>query len=56
MLTESMGDVAPAIEYIKQCALLEVKGDSSLLEKVYQVTSDKPLIVDYNKKKDCHVL
>ena len=28
MLTESMGDIAPAIEYIKQCALLEVKGDS----------------------------
>ena len=51
MLAESMGDIVPAIEYIKQCALLEVKGDSSLLEKVYQVTFDKPLIVDYNKKK-----
>ena len=37
MLTETMGDVEPAIEYIKQCALSEISGDSSLLEKVYQV-------------------
>ena len=51
MLTESMGDVAPAIEYIKQCVLSDVNGDSALLEKVYQVTPEKPLIVDYNKKK-----
>ena len=51
MLTESMGDVVPAIEYIKQCALFEVKGDSSLLDKVYQVTFEKPLLVSYDKKK-----
>ena len=51
MLTEKMGDIVPAIEYIKQCALSDLKGDSSLLEKVYQVTPENPLIVDYNKKK-----
>ena len=50
MLTESLGDVAPAIEYIKQCVLSDVNGDSLLLEKVYQVTPEKPLI-SHDKKK-----
>ena len=42
MLTEKMGDIVPAIEYIKQCALSDINGDSLLLEKVYQVTLRNP--------------
>lgn len=39
MLTDQMGDVEKAIEYIKDCALGDVSGDCKLLEKIYTVSN-----------------
>jgi len=41
MLTERLGNLGDAIEYIKDCALSDVSGDCKLIEKIYLVENHK---------------
>ena len=64
MLTQQWGDFDKALQYIKNCALSEIKGDCKLIEKIYLTDDDgQPInniyyadknrtkIVYYNEKK-----
>lgn len=52
MLTDRMGNIDQAIEYIKECALSNISGDCKLIEKIY-LSSDRDNIhfLDKNKSK-----
>jgi uncharacterized C2H2 Zn-finger protein len=63
MLTERMGDLGEAIEYIKDCALADVTGDCKLIEKINMNMADvvgnmhyadrgRTKIIYYNEKQE----